>query len=457
MTMVRLLAPTGMVGTGFSEDSFERGLQLGPDVIGCDAGSTDPGPYYLGSGQSLPSPEATGRDLRIMLRAAVDLGIPLLIGSAGTSGADTGVDWTADLVRDIARDEGLRFELATIYSQVGRDTLGELARTGRLRGLGDAPPLCEDDIARLTRVVGQLGPEPFIGAMERGANVVIAGRSSDASMFTAVPIMRGLTGGPTWHAAKILECGAGGVDQRLHPDCMFAWVEQDRLRVEPPNPQMTCSPASVTSHFLYENADPFLLHEPPGALDTSGSAYEQDGRGVVVTGSRFLPADEYTIRLEGVEPAGYRRMCLGGIRDPLVIAQLPHFLDEATRSAQKKVQESLDLAPHRYTLGVRVYGSNAVMGTREPIPDDVGHEVGVLIDVLADTPEASRAVIAVVWHTFLHHPIPDWTGLISNLAFPCSPPDVDVGLTYRFAINHVARVQEPTELCRTEFETVEGA
>lgn len=78
--MVRLLAPTGMVGTGFSQDSFERALELSPDVIGCDAGSADPGPYYLGSGQSLPSRAATGRDLCLMLRAAVERGIPLLVG-----------------------------------------------------------------------------------------------------------------------------------------------------------------------------------------------------------------------------------------------------------------------------------------------------------------------------------------------------------------------------------------
>lgn len=455
MTVVKLLAPTGMVGTGFSEQTFQRALDLDPDVIGCDAGSTDPGPYYLGSAQSLPSPEAAGRDLRLMLRGAVDRGIPLLVGSAGTGGADAGVDWTAALVRGIARQEGLRFEMATVYSEVDPGTLAGLARAGRLRGLHDAPELSEDAIARLVRVVGQIGPEPFIGAMEHGAQVVIAGRSSDASMFTAVPVMRGLAGGPAWHAAKILECGAGSVDQRLHPDCMFAWVEDERFRVEPPNPEMSCSPASVTSHFLYENADPFLLREPPGVLDTSGCRYEQDGRGVVVTGSRFLPADEYTIRLEGVEPAGYRRVCLGGIRDPLVLAQLPHFLEDATRSSQKKIQESLGLAPDRYRMNVRVYGANAVMPVQEPVPDQVGHEVGVLLDVVADTPEVSQAAITVAWHTFLHHPIPEWTGLISNLAFPCSPPDIDVGLTYRFAVNHVA-VAEPTELCRTQYETVDG-
>lgn len=454
MTLVRLLAPSGMVGTGFSEDTFQRALELDPDVIGCDAGSTDPGPYYLGSARSLASPEAAARDLRLMLRAGVERNIPVLVGSAGTSGADRGVDWTADIVRRLAREEGLSFEMATIYSEVERETLHDLAKKDRIRGLGGSPPLSEEQIGRLSRIVAQLGPEPYVEAMERGAQVVIAGRSSDASMFVAVPMMRGLAQGPAWHAAKILECGAGGVDQRLHPDCMFAWVESDKLRVEPPNPNMTCSPASVTSHFLYENADPFVLREPPGSLDVSDATYEQDGRGVVVRGSRFLPAEQYTLRLEAVEPVGYRRVCLGGIRDPLVLRQLWDFLDDATRSSEKKIKESLGLSSDRYTMNVRVYGANAVMREQEPAPEDIGHEVGVLLDVIADTPEASQAIIAVAWHTFLHHPIPEWTGLISNLAFPISPPDVDVGLTYRFAVNHVAEVEVPTELSRTTYETV---
>ena len=39
-------------------------------MIGVDGGSTDPGPYYLGSGKSLNSRMAMKRDLRLMLRGA---------------------------------------------------------------------------------------------------------------------------------------------------------------------------------------------------------------------------------------------------------------------------------------------------------------------------------------------------------------------------------------------------
>ena len=41
MTEMRLLAPTGVLGTAFSPAAFETGLSWDPHVISCDAGSTD--------------------------------------------------------------------------------------------------------------------------------------------------------------------------------------------------------------------------------------------------------------------------------------------------------------------------------------------------------------------------------------------------------------------------------
>ena len=49
----KILSPTAILGYGFPEASFLRGLDEGPDLIAVDAGSTDPGPYYLGSGKPL--------------------------------------------------------------------------------------------------------------------------------------------------------------------------------------------------------------------------------------------------------------------------------------------------------------------------------------------------------------------------------------------------------------------
>ncbi|MDH5173295.1 MAG: 3-methylaspartate ammonia-lyase, partial [Gammaproteobacteria bacterium] len=52
MATFSVLSPTAILGYGFPAASFERGLACNPDLIAVDAGSADPGPYYLGSGKS---------------------------------------------------------------------------------------------------------------------------------------------------------------------------------------------------------------------------------------------------------------------------------------------------------------------------------------------------------------------------------------------------------------------
>jgi hypothetical protein len=101
----KILAPTGVLGAGFRVRSLERGIALGPDVIACDAGSTDSGPAYLGSGEPKLSREAVLRDLRLLLKARDTLDVPLIIGSCGTSGRKEGVDWVAGMAREIAAEE----------------------------------------------------------------------------------------------------------------------------------------------------------------------------------------------------------------------------------------------------------------------------------------------------------------------------------------------------------------
>ena len=78
--------------------------------------------------------------------------------------------------------------------------------------------------------------------MAGGAEVILAGRSSDTAIFAALPEMRGIPSGIAWHAAKILECGAASVVQRRTPDCMFAWVRKDHFVVEAPDPSLRCTP-----------------------------------------------------------------------------------------------------------------------------------------------------------------------------------------------------------------------
>ena len=59
----------------------------------------------------------------------------MIVGSAGTSGTDSGVDWVAGIVEQIAAEEGLTLRLAHIYSELSNDELPPPARAGSIEPL----------------------------------------------------------------------------------------------------------------------------------------------------------------------------------------------------------------------------------------------------------------------------------------------------------------------------------
>ena len=447
---IRMLAATGMLGSGFREASFLRGLEWHPDFIGADSGSTDFGPYCLGSGKAQFSQRAYARDLRILLREAVPRRIPVLIGSAGTSGANPHVDYLIGIVRDLAKELGIHFKLAVAHSEVDKGWLKAKYQAGQVTPLENAPSLDERVIDRSTHIVAMTGTEPFMWALEAGADVVITGRSSDTSIFAAVPMMHGINPGPVWHAAKVLECGAAAVTHRTVPDCMFAWVTDDYFIVEPPAPDYRCTPQSVASHTLYENADPYRLVEPMGVLDTSQCSYQSTSdRAVKVTGSRFTRAEKYTLRLESAELVGYQTICLGGVRDPVILEQLDDWVARVKEAGEARVK-ALYPEIQDFALTFRIYGKDGVMGALEPVRKLEGHEALIVIEALAPSQEAANAIAATVSHFALHYAVPQWHGLISVLAFPYAPAELVRGPVYRFNMNHVVQIDDEAEL-RREF------
>ena len=135
MKSVKVFVPYGAVGLNCTEEAFEAGLAMKPDIISSDAGSTDSGPYYLGSGHGKYSIRDVKRDLKRMVLGADKLGIPMTIGSAGTCGSDEGVDMAYKLICEICEEAGIHKKIARIYSQQNAETLK--AKTARARS-----PLC---------------------------------------------------------------------------------------------------------------------------------------------------------------------------------------------------------------------------------------------------------------------------------------------------------------------------
>ncbi|HYC46278.1 MAG TPA: acyclic terpene utilization AtuA family protein [Burkholderiales bacterium] len=460
MNEIRILSPTGVCGSGFLESSFEKALALRPHFIGCDAGSTDPGPSHLGTGEAAFPRAAVKRDLRLMLKGARRIGVPLLIGSAGTAGGDPHVEWFCDIVKEIAHEEALAFRLAVVHAQQDKTYLKKRLREGRIKPLDPAPPFEEATIDRSACIVGMMGAEPFMRALELGADVVVAGRASDCAIFAAMPVMRDFSEGIAWHAAKILECGAAAVVNRRTPDCMFAWVREDHFIVEAPDETLMCTPQSIASHSLYENADPFRLIESSGTLDLTESRYEQHGeRAVKVSGSRFLPAPRYTVKLEGAEKAGYQSIVIGSVRDPFIIRQIDDWTGRLTERIHARVNQVYGETLKRadYVVHIRVYGKNGTMGPLEPVKEIRSHELCLIIEITAPTQEIASSIAGIVRHQGLHLPIPEWSGLITALACPYNPAHLDRGAVYRFNVNHVVEPDDPLEMFRTRWYAVEGA
>ena len=106
---MKIVALTGMLGYGYSEESLEHAFSEKVDYVGVDAGSTDPGPYYLGSGKSFTDRNAVKRDLALALPKVLEHKAPFIIGSAGGAGSKRHVEWLKEILLEICKEKKLSF------------------------------------------------------------------------------------------------------------------------------------------------------------------------------------------------------------------------------------------------------------------------------------------------------------------------------------------------------------
>jgi hypothetical protein len=448
---LRIIVPVGMLGGGFPAETIAHGIALGAHAIVVDGGSTDSGPYYLGTGTAKTTEAAVHRDLRILLTAVVEHQIPLIVTSCGTSGTDTGVDWVTDIATSIATQERLAFRLATIRSEQHPDAIHRALDSGRISPLTPTGPLTHDTIAACSHIVGVLGAEPIAAALDTGALVVLTGRATDTAPVAALALRQGLPAGAAWHAAKTTECG-GLCTTSPHAGVMVG-IDVDGFTIESLDPTGAATPTSVAAHMIYENTDPWLIREPSGALDTTTATYVAlDDRRVRVEGSRFHPADQYTIKLEGAARIGYETLSIVGIRDPRILGELPSWLHRLNWIVSDRVQALLGLAPGDYDLDVRCYGNDAVLGPLEPEAQPP-REVGVVFKVRAAEQATATAIAKIANPYLLHLPLAGMDHLPS-FAFASSPAEIERGATYEFVLNHTVDVSTPGELFRTTVSEV---
>ena len=453
---IRYVAATGALGAGVHVESLEKSLEIEPAFIAADAGTTDAGPFSLGMGVPAFARESVKRDLAALLSVTRKAKIPALIGSAGTAGGDPNVDWVLDIVREIVRENGITLRTAVIRSEQSKDYLLQLYREGRIRALDPAPPLSAQTIERSARIVGMMGVEPLQHALEAGAEFVLAGRCSDPALFAALPILRGFPSGLSWHAGKVVECGTMACEGE-RGGVLTATIRHNEVDLRPIGPGLRCTPQSIAAHSLYENGHPYLHKECGGTLDLTNSKYEAlDASSVRITQSEFIPAADYTVKLEGAELIGYQSFMIGGIRDPYIIRRLNSWLGDIRSYLYKLVERLLGISEKDWKFVFHVYGRNAVMGATEPEIAAIPHEVGIVVEATAATQELASKAVQLARQPFLHHGVPEWMGGITGFACLHNPAHIDRGPIYRFNLNHVALPLSKTEMFRTEMIQLGG-
>ncbi len=445
-----ILSPCGILGYGFPLSSLKTAMEQDPDAIVVDAGSTDAGPHKLGAGTAIVSRMAAKKDLTCLMEAARSHCIPLLIGSAGGSGARKHTLWTLEIIREIAGEMAWKPKTAVIWADIPKEAVWEANCRGQLIKMSpNVPDITQETLDETNGVVAQMGAEPIMDVLREGPDIVVCGRAYDPAPFAAVGILRGHDPALCYHLGKILECGTLCAEPGTAKDVMLGRLDDDGFEVWAADPERKCTPVSVAAHTFYEKEHPFLLRGPGILLDLQECSYTQVSEGRVrVTGSRISSVD-YTIKLEGARRVAYRTFVLAGIRDPLLIAQL----DEVEKAVVSSVQAYYeDIPKESYTIRFVHYGLDGVMGELER-DRTLPHEIGLMFEVIADTQEKADAICATTRSAYLHHGYPGRKSTAGNLAFPFAPSDISFGPVYVFSVYHLMCVSDPKAFFPVTWET----
>jgi len=437
---LRILISTGHLGTAPSApESFKAGMATRPDYVVADGGSSDPGPVYLGEDTTLG--HFAREELEMFLTASRAQGIPLVIGSAGDTGSNRGVDEFVGMIQEIAREHRIpRFRIGYFYSEVTRDYLKHKIAAGKtLTGLGGFPDLTAEEIDRATRIVAVAGVHPFLKLLEMGADVIIAGRCGDIN-FTAGPcIYHGFPEPLAYHMGKMIECASLVAEPFMGKETIIGTISHEDIKITPYHPQQRCTVASVAGHSMYERETPYYEHTLGGMLDMRACRYEQhDARTVRITGARWQPASELRVKIEGAKKIGERYMGFVGLRDPHVVRNVDAAIEWCRSAVAKR------FAAEPYELYFHVFGRDGVLKEMEPLRDTRAHELGVVVEGVAATDALAEKITDFAVRMFFLVRIPGVKGTAGAAATTKKTMKSSPG--YMWNVNHTVPIDDPMEL-----------
>lgn len=451
---LRIVSPNGHLGFApTKEESFQLAVQTRPDYYCVDSGSDDIGATALGADRSVSMERWQRHDLELMLLASREQDVPMLVGSAGDCGSNSRVDLFVQMIRDLAREHQLPpFRLAYFYSELDTSHLRDLHDSGVvIEGLDGRAPLSGEDIAATTRAVAVAGVHPFIRALELGADVIIGGRSSDCAVFAAPAIFEGFPEQHAYYLGKVLECASFCAEPYGAKESVIGTITHDDVTVTAMAPWQRCTVASVAGHAMYERSNPYFEHFAGGTLDMTDCVYQQvDERSTRVTGQRYIPIDgPVKVKIEGSGRVGEKYLGIAGIRDPYTIANIDQVI------ALSEAQVAAEFSGVDYHLSFTIYGKNGVMGDLEPVKEIRSHELGIVIEGIADTAETAEALTLFATRQLFYARLPEVKGTAGTAAF-VTDEVLPATAAYRWTANHVIPVADPMDLFDLHLTEVGG-
>lgn len=448
---ITIVTPTGCIGNrGIHKETFQKVIvEEKPNAVASDAGSLDCGPWYLGTGRPHSPIKNITWDLELLLTECVPRKIPIIIGSAGGSGARPHVEFTLKIIHEIAKKHRLKFRMAVITSDIDKTYLKKRAETEKIEGIDGIGVLTPRDVESCTTIVGMMGVEPMMKALDTGADVIIAGRATDNGTIAAYPIWRGADKGLSLHMGDIMECGETALVEvqkilrGLGPNriSVIGKVGRDYFQLKSGNPNLACTPQSAAAHSLYERSSMYRSVQPGGILDTSESKYEQiDPLTTRVTGTKFIPQKPYTVLLEGVRRVGYRTVVILGVRNPRMIRQIDEILEQ-----DRKIEKQIFGDEGNVEIYFHVYGKNGVLREKE-FCQNTSHELGVVADIIADTQGLAHQVADDIWLRLCFWRYDGRQTTAGNCGVLFSPNVIDAGEAFELNIFHALPLKDPCEV-----------
>jgi hypothetical protein len=284
---------------------------------------------------------------------------------------------------------------------------------------------------------------PYLALLQEGADVIIGGRSSDCAIFAAPAIRAGFPEELAYFYGKVLECASFCAEPYAGKESVLGEITMEDVKVTALLPEQRCTVASVAGHAMYERSNPYEEYVLGGRLDMSECRYEQyDERTCRITGPRFIPATELRVKLEGAGKLGERYVGMVGVRDPYTIAHIDDVIAWARRQASERFGQA------GYELHYSVYGRDGVMGEREPLRNQPGHELCIVVQAVAPTQDMAEELCMTGVRQMFYARLPQVKGTAGGVAFaldevlPASP-------AYRWTLNHTMRVEDPMALFKT--------